>query len=138
MSSTSYKCPEISVWFVLSGENLDPDLCTETLGIKPDKVWTQPAITAGTQPPRREWNIGFRRHEHNDIGEAIELVLARVWDKRDLLASLVAEKGYRVTVACNVTLWKDRPLYELTENTIQRLAALGASFGLDIFPQDEE
>ena len=41
--------------------------------------------------------------------------------------------SFDVGICCSVTIWEDRPIYDLSAKVIKRLADIGCEFGLDIY-----
>jgi hypothetical protein len=56
-----------------------------------------------------------------------------VWPHREKVRSFAREHNLSITLVCNVTIFDDRPVYELKPDTMEKLAWFGAEFGLDIF-----
>ena len=129
--------PEISAWFCISGFAMDLEECTRVIGMEPDEVWHRPEMHVGIQGPPREWSIGFRREKYWSTNDAVASVLARIWPLRVRVKYLVAERGYTLTLACNVTHYGDRPLYELSSTVMKQLGELDCEFLMDIYDKSD-
>jgi len=60
-----------------------------------------------------------------------------IYPARDRLRAFLQANGLRCTVVCTVFIrgdpTADRPVYELSSQTIERLATLGAGFVLEVY-----
>jgi uncharacterized protein DUF4279 len=126
--------PRISTHFYISGWDLDPDACTVEVGLEPSDVWRQKhdELRARADIPSVSWNIRRVRTDSYSVGESVDEILDLVWSSRERVKTFVNGKNVLVGVACSVTIQSDRPVYELSANTIRRLAELGCEFTLDI------
>jgi len=83
--------------------------------------------------PNTCWKCGFRDKNFYSINDAVEEVLSLIWDKREKIKTYVDKQGHHSSVSVSVKIYEDRPVYDLSSETIYRLAELGCSVDLDLF-----
>jgi hypothetical protein len=121
----------------------DPDVVTEALGLEPDRVWR-------VGDPRPKWpgaylapytSAGWEIRSKNSAARVPEQVgeLLGVLEPRGDAVRSLATAGYEVIIECVV--WfspQTGPLLLFTQRTIQRIADLRCSFGIDYQVAGEE
>lgn len=129
------KTPELTTYFSISGWDLDPESCTSALGLKPSEVWRQKHkhLLDHKDLPSVSWSLGEKNQREFSVSKAVEAVLDLVWPARERVIRFVSGKNFIVGVTCSVTIYEDRPIYDLSKETISRLAVLDCEFCLDIF-----
>jgi len=133
------RAPKIRASFCVVGRNWDPHECTEAIGIQPTKIWHQqrPALRKRRDLNTEEWVLVWEKQELYDTDEAVQGVLNMIYPARDRLRAFLQANGLRCTVVCTVFIrgdpTADRPVYELSSQTIERLATLGAGFVLEVY-----
>lgn len=118
----------------VSGENLQPESVTRAIGLEPTEV-RRKGTPARAGPPIRksEWCLMVSSRGEDSIEDCVCRVVAMVWPVRERLRSIVRKEGLELGVVVSVTIYGERPLYQLSAKTMGRLAELGAGFGLDIY-----
>jgi len=126
----------ISAHLVVSSDDLDFAACTAAVGIEPTKTWTgkidSPLVS------KKQWSIGFNRRQFDGVDEALDALLDMTAGHEGRFREFAESSGCRLSVVCAVTIWKDRPVYEITQAQIRWLAGMGARFLLDIFDYSED
>lgn len=126
--------PKISVSFVISGRDFDPDACSAALGLQPSNIWRQRREHLDLADlPNVEWQLGFEGKEIYSLDEAAAEVVALVWPARERIRAFVSQNGLRATLACSVRIDEDRPEYCLSPDVMSKLGWLDCKFCLDIF-----
>ncbi len=127
--------PRINVSLWITGDGLDPMACTRHLGVVPTEVRVKGEARPRKLPPARSssWALDLKNQRLYSTDEAVALILAPIWPVRDQLKHFVEKHKLEVFVAVNVTIYEDRPVYELSTKTMEKLVEIGAEFGLDIF-----
>jgi len=127
--------PLITTEFYVAGDSLDPDACTRDLGIEPTEIWRQkrPDLIPRTDLSAVSWIIRISKRPYYSVDEAVAEILDVIWPARQSVQEFVSKNAVDVGINCNVTIAVDRPVYELSRRTIERLADIGCEFGLDIF-----
>lgn len=122
-----------SVSLNVVGDSIDFDACAAATGLSPTETWTASTPMAGV--PRMSWSVGFKKRPFESMDEAVSSVLALVHGTETRLISFVSAHHLRLSMTCNITIIEARPLYDLSTDTMAKLAALKADFLLDIFDQ---
>ena len=127
--------PEISACFVIGGMDIDPDEVTAAVGLEPTKVWHAPEVTRRHAPDINtvEWQVALHHQRSYSTDEVVAAVLDTIWPQRDRIVAYLVRSGTNASMCCSVLIDEDRPVYELSAESVRRLAALGCEFGLDIF-----
>ncbi len=127
--------PLITVRFVIGGRDFDPNDVSRAIGLEPTRVWhaTHKAVINDTRFNTVSWCIGYEKLPLYSTDEAVKQVLKLIWPHREPIGRYLRHGKVSATLVCNVTIWEDRPVYELSADTMQRLSALGCEFVLDIF-----
>jgi hypothetical protein len=84
------------------------------------------------------WLIRKSGRPFYSTDEAVNEILDAIWPARKAIREFAKLNAVDVGINCNVTIYEDRPAYELSTNTIDRLAQIGCGFGLDIFDYSED
>ena len=134
------KPPSILVFFVISDKHLVPEDVTKLFGIKPtdtgyvgQKVFEKTGRQIYKKKDRIwEWSYEKRVNLYS-TDEAVRLLLKTFWPKREIIRKFLEETKYEAGFTASVTIYEDRPVYELEKDTIEKLAYLHADFGIDIF-----
>lgn len=127
--------PEITAHFFISGRDFDPAAVTAVLGIGPTEVWHQERqeLKARADLPTVCWKHGFKKKPFISIDDAVAEILDTIWPLRDRVQQWSGANATQVGVECSVSIYNDRPVYELSATTISRLSDLRCEFVLDIF-----
>lgn len=95
---------------------------------------------AGTVPPSRvsAWTITTGPRTLASVDEGVRMIFASVAEGLTDLRRLCEKQELAVKVVSRVIIydWQDRPFYELTSDTVQQLAMVGASWELDLSDRD--
>lgn len=138
----SSKAPVIRTEFWIEGDELDPDEFTRLIGVQPSRIGRKGALSAnpmaakrGVRIPQTFW---FIEVEHNSysMNDGIQALLTQIWPHREKLLEYLKTRP-TVTVGINTTIHmdEDRPVYEITLDSIRKMAALECGFAInDIYP----
>jgi Domain of unknown function (DUF4279) len=136
------KAPCIRTEFWIEGDELDPDVFTYLVGVKPSKIGRKGEVSAnpmaakrGVQIPQTFWCIEVE-HTSYSMDEGIQVLLTRIWPSREKVLDYIKTRP-SVTVGMNSTIHigEDRPVYEISLDSIKKLAELECRFMLnDIYP----
>jgi hypothetical protein len=118
----------------INGDNFDPTALSHILQITPSEI----GIKNDLKPNKRSvYTESFWKYckESNfySVDEAVTALLRSIESKSHTLRTFVADHTLEMAIICNVTIYEDRPVYELGRGTIQKLANLNAEFIMDIF-----
>lgn len=140
----SSRAPVIRTEFFIEGDELDPDEFTRLLEIRPYRTGKKGELSshpaAARQGVKNSSTFWFIEVEQNsyDMDEGVQTLLAQVWPHRDKIKEYLKTRP-TVTVGMNTTIHidKDRPVYEISLDSIKKLAELECRFMLnDIYPLD--
>ena len=48
------------------------------------------------------------------------------------------KSGHQISVVCYITIWRDRPVYDLSRKVVKKLAEIEAEFGIDLYDYSED
>ena len=132
--------PDISVTFSIHGGDFDPDDCSAKIGREPTEIWRQKRSDLAVRPDLAglAWILATPWAPQDSVDEAVRALLDEIWGHRDEVLAYVQRHALSIVVECSVRIWSLDPLYNLTVETIQRLAHLGAEFALGLYDYREE
>jgi hypothetical protein len=131
--------------FRLRGDDLDPDEITELTGLTPEVAHRKGELRSATGrkdlPPWRSglWSIDSSRDlpvEGNQLEDHVTWLLDRIEPSREQLRRLCAERRLKADFYCGYFMHQSNSGTELSVRTLERIASLGASFGIDIYAPD--
>jgi hypothetical protein len=141
----SPKAPVIGTEFWIEGNELDPDEFTRLVGIQPyrtgkkDDISSHPA--AAKQGVKNRTTFWFIEVEHNtySMDEGIQAVLRDIWSHRERILEYVHTRpSVKMGVKSVIHIYQDRPVYDISPDSIKKLADLGCGFMIgDIYPLEE-
>lgn len=136
------KAPVIETKFCITGDELDPDEFTCLVGIQPYRTGKKGELSShpaaakqGVKDRETFWCIEVE-HQSYSMDESIQVLLAQVWPHRDKIKEYIKTRP-TVAVGMNTTIHmdEDRPVYEISLDSIKKLAELECRFMLnDIYP----
>lgn len=130
--------PLITTTFVITGANLDPADCTRSIGLEPTDVCAEPKVTGRLVPSgepyvrKPYWSIELKKQQSYSTDEELKRLLDLLWPKRAEIVGYLEATGYEATFTSSVTIHEDRPLYELSAETLKRLAYFDVEWVLDV------
>ena len=130
--------PRITTTFVISGADLDPAGCTRRIGLEPTDVCAEAKVTGRLVPSgepyvrKPYWSIEFPKQKSYSTDEGLTRLLDLLWPKRVQIVEYLGQTGYKAAFVSSVTIEEDRPLYELSAETLKRLAYFNVGWGLDV------
>jgi hypothetical protein len=136
------KAPIISTKFCIEGEELDPSEFTQIVGVQPNRTGKKGELSPnpmaakiGVRIPQTFWCIEVERNSYS-MDEGIQAVLAQIWPHREKILEYVKGRpSLEMGVNTTIHMDEDRPVYEISLDSIKKLAELGCPFMLnDIYP----
>lgn len=131
--------PYISSIFVITGMELRPNECTTALNLIPTDFCAEAKLTGlmmpSGEPFRRKpfWSIDFVKQRSYSVDDELNRLIDVLWPRRREIVRFLKTTSNEAAFVTNVTIYHDRPRYELSPRTLQRLAYFGCEWGLDIF-----
>ncbi len=131
----SADAPKITATFSIIGRDFDADECTSAIGLEPSEIWRQkiPELQHRIDLPNVNWNIIRESKTLYSVSDVVDQVIDAVWSQRDRIEDYVRGKPLEVWIGCTVTIFRDRPVYDLSAATIRRMADMKCGFMLDVF-----
>ena len=138
MTSDS-SAPKITVWFVIAGDDFDAEACTAAIGIQPSSIWRQQRaeLRERSDLNKMNWSFGVEKISDYSTDAVVKSVLDDVWPRRDAINKILGDNQLSAVLCCNITIYEDRPVYELSTDTMRRLVDLNAEFLMDIYDHSE-
>ena len=136
------KAPVITTEFWIQGDGLDPNEFTRLVGIQPYRIGKKGEISShpaaakqGVKNRATFWSIEVE-HNSYSMDEGIQTLLTQVWPIRDKIKDyLKAQPTVEVGINSTIHMDEDRPVYEISLDSIKKLAELECRFMLnDIYP----
>lgn len=127
--------PLITSAFGIWGDELDPAECTLATGLTPTEFEIKGQSRPGGRPPVpvTNWGITLEKRRYYSLDEALSELLDLLWPQREKVMEFIASHPVSAVFSANVTIHQDRPEYNLSPHTLQRLAYFKVEFCLDIF-----
>ncbi|WP_158807908.1 DUF4279 domain-containing protein [Beijerinckia sp. L45] len=122
---------------ILWGDHLDPDLVSDTIGIKPTNAIRMGEESRGRVAKTGRWSYDTRDDVRSDsLIDHLNPFLPRLVANAEKLKNELGVEKVRVTiiVECFDETWEE----ELDDNIVRGLAAIGASFWMTVFSQKPE
>jgi hypothetical protein len=134
MNSLS-EAPTITASFVIGSNELDPEMCTRELGLEPTEIWRQERthLLSISEVPNTQWIISTGKITSDCVELPLAKLLEVIWPQRDQIVQFLAENQAECFVSCDVTITCDRPLFEVSVDSLLKMGTIGASFRMDIF-----
>ncbi len=133
------KTNEGRVYFSLDGDELEPDLITELLGIKPTKTSLKGSVIAGKMPTENSWELSTAQlvDEYIDIYEMSAQLISSLIPKRDLIIEAVnkfsARPRLQVVLTFSINEEHSTPAIGFDTTMIEFLAYIGAYIDVDTY-----
>lgn len=120
---------------MISGDNLDPNVCTSLLRLAPTTSFAKGQQREGKRPaaPTGEWIIETDWMIVSCIDEGVDSLMQIVWPVHDAVNRLVSKSNVRVSVVSVIEIHGERPSFWLSQRSIDRMASLGAEYSMDLY-----
>ncbi len=128
---------KISASITISGDSLDFGQCSKALGVQPSSVFERPYDYDSAMVGARQWSLATEKSELESVDDAIDGLLKLI-PSVSKVSEFLEDGGYDLEIACSVDVYEDRPLYELSKETIEKLFCLKARFSMDIHDFTED
>lgn len=138
----SSKAPVIRTEFFIEGDELDPDAFTRLVRVNPYRTGRKGELSAnpmaakrGVRIPQAFWCIEVE-HNSYSMDEGIQALLNQIWPHREKVLEYVKTRPtLKMGMNSTIHIDEDRPVYEISLDSIKKLAELGCRFMLnDIYP----
>ena len=123
---------KISVSITISGDDLNFDECTNIVGVAPSNTFVRKYHYDSSLVPVCQWSYTTQKIELESINDAVTILLKKLEPSLPQISIFANTRDYQIEFACSVDVYEDRPLYELSCETITHLAVLRARFSMEI------
>jgi len=132
--------PSLTTSLILSGEDFDFEDCSSQIGLQSTKVWHPPSkrIADAFDLPKSTWSFAIEKSSHDSVDTALQELLETVWPLRNKIRDFAQKNSLQISFVCTVTILSERPVYELSSETMAKLSWFNADFSMDIFDYSEE
>ena len=130
--------PRVRASFGITGNDLDLDAITESLGVEPTEIYRKEdarAVIKEMGLAADTWGYTIPRAECASVSERIGALEAVFGDKAGQISAV--RERYAANVSVELSLHAvigDEPDLTLTRGDLAFLGALGAEFGIDPYP----
>lgn len=140
----SPRAPVIRTEFWIEGNELDHEEFSRLVGFQPVRSGTKGdlssnpmAATRGVRVPETYWLIEVERNSYS-MDEGIQEMLTQIWPHREkVLEYLKIRPRVEMGITVVIHIDEDRPVYEISPDSIRKMADLGCSFMIDdIYPME--
>ena len=124
---------EISVYFLLTGKELDPQTITDKLGIAPTKTFRAGELIqpkASPQWRQNGWLLESKLHKSAELEEHIEFILEKLQPGWNILKEL--GQIYEAAFDCVVYVYEYVPALCWEKNIVKKVAELNARIDVDL------
>lgn len=129
--------PKVKVSFYMSGDDVDLDILTEQIGIKPTKVrkkseWPQVSISMGIA--KDSWLLEMEKEECIAVSTLFDKLQKILFPKTDIITALSKKYALELSVTIVVEMEVGSgPELVLTKENIAFLALVNAEVGFDLY-----
>ncbi len=136
--------PNLVVRFSLTGDNLQPEIITRTLGVLPEKAWAKGDAWArpdnssfnprSTRPTGR-WSLIPSCSKYDDLETQLGSLLSILEALPSQLYEYVKTYNGEISIACSTG--ENNFGFHFGPNILERLQKIGVAVDLDIYPIHE-
>ena len=129
--------PRIRCFYSISGPKVVPTTIDTEAGLRATASQEQP-IARGRYPDGSPnirqpfWEVEAVRSA-DSIDQVLRELITLILPARPFLVRYVRESASQAIFGCNVSFERDRPLYEISPESLSEMASFKAPFLLDIF-----
>jgi hypothetical protein len=136
----SARLPEITTYFLISSNKyFDPNVVSQRVPIAPTRIETQGELRPYPRPSVKQssWRTECKDRTIQSIDEGIREVLEIVWPHRTVIVQTLADMELSCSFVSYVRIHDLGVVYELSTETMSRMAALGAEWNMDLYDFSE-
>lgn len=132
------RAPWVSVGMLVKGESVDRDMLARALALEPTVLAISEA--QGLSPLEDVCAFVLENLREYSTDDALRVLLGRVHPRVGETLDLGKAGGLAISFSCRVVIEVDRPIYELSPETVREIADFGAGFEMEIldFSNDPE
>ena len=128
--------PLITSGFSIAGKDLDPDRCSLLIGMEATEVGhigekRRPESLVALRTSF--WEISVPKMASDEIDACLKKVIDILWPKRERVMEFLEKEQFdEAGFFTIVSIHADRPLYEISADTLRRLSYFQTSYTIDI------
>jgi len=131
--SYSINKTQIGTFFYLASDILDPELCTQLIGICPTEAHRKGVFLNGTYnkkyPTRTgEWSLEIDCHVCDNIEADVMVLLERLLPARNAIQEICKTQNAEATIQSALYAYAPYPELRLSPSILAKLAKLGVSY----------
>ncbi len=130
----SDEIPRISIALVVGGDDFNPELLSQAIGIDSTRVWLQkiPHLRERPDLPNCEWEYKLEKFECWSIDDAIRQMLNVFWSKKEILSSFVSGNNLSTAIVLYVFNKDADPEYVISLDTMKQIVELEAELCMQL------
>jgi hypothetical protein len=127
---------KLSAILSVSGESLDFQKCSQYIGLIATSNFERTYDYDSSLVPHRQWSFATEKVERESVDDAVVQLIQHI-PSIERLSEFAANNEYDIEIICQIDVYEDRPILELSNRTIQILCQLNARFSMDIHDYTE-
>lgn len=133
-SSENGPAPEISVAFVLRGDEFSPSEVTSVLEIEPTRTRRKGDPIKGTRAKTGcdAWSLSTPRIRDTDLPKYLRQLLGAILPKSEQLAAICQAYSLAATFECVAYVHNQTPALDFDNDVLSQIVRLGASLDVDL------
>ena len=127
----------IEVTFRISGSAIDIVTLDKRLKLVEGEVIKRPASVPVNAMSESWWAIDVKMINQESTEDAIMKILDMIEPIRDVITEIADDKRFKIELDCEIIINDDRPMIEVSAQTLKRVANINAELGFEIFDYRE-
>jgi len=142
MEERDSTAPKISVYLCVVGMDLDPREFSDSTGLEATEECGESRATGRLVPSgepyirKPYWHFGYEKLPSYSLSDCIDDLLERLWPHRESICKYMQDardKDVKASFVATITMYHERPVYDLQPDVLRRLASFGFELTMDIF-----
>lgn len=127
----------IEATFRISGSASDIVTLDKRLKLVEGEVIKRPASVPVNAMSESWWAIDVKMINQESTEDAIMKILDMIEPIRDVITEIADDKRFKIELDCEIIINDDRPMIEVSAQTLKRVANINAELGFEIFDYRE-
>lgn len=127
----------IEATFRISGSAIDIVTLDKRLKLVEGEVIKRPASVPVNAMSESWWAIDVKMINQESTEDAIMKILDMIEPIRDVITEIADDKRFKIELDCEIIINDDRPMIEVSAQTLKRVANINAELGFEIFDYRE-
>lgn len=132
--------PRVKIAFTLTGQGVEPEWITESLGVQPTSTWRLGEQVARTSIQRKHdgWRLSTEEVETVDLPGQVRRLLVQLEPHIDAIRRLCDTKELEAELNCIVYVNDAFPVLHFDSDVVELIQRLKAEIDLDIMFLDDD